>query len=85
MQPARLMELAAPTPSLCTWHHCSPYAPEPKWSVNPPDVHAPTTHFLVSAVYAMESIIRLQHAALLVAVCLRYTHLFDISCGEGHG
>jgi hypothetical protein len=41
VQPGRLMELAAPTPSMCTWHHCSPYAPEPKWSVNPPNVSAP--------------------------------------------
>jgi hypothetical protein len=39
---ARLTELAAPTPSLCTWHHCSPYSPEPKWSVNPPNVRPPS-------------------------------------------
>jgi hypothetical protein len=30
--------LASPTPSMCTWHHCTPYSPEPKWSVNPPNV-----------------------------------------------
>ena len=35
--PARMMELAAPAPSMCTWHHCTPQSPEPKWSVNPPD------------------------------------------------
>jgi hypothetical protein len=35
---ARLMQLAAPMPSMCTWHHCTPQSPEPKWSVNPPNV-----------------------------------------------
>ena len=30
--------LADPTPSRCTWHHCVPFSPEPKWSVNPPNV-----------------------------------------------
>lgn len=30
--------LAEPTPSRCTWHHCVPFSPEPKWSVNPPNV-----------------------------------------------
>jgi len=25
VQPRRPMELAAPTPSMRTWHHCSPY------------------------------------------------------------
>ena len=32
------MQLAAPMPSMCTWHHCTPQSPEPKWSVNPPNV-----------------------------------------------
>eukprot|EP00286_Rhodomonas_abbreviata_P001469 CAMPEP_0181288898 /NCGR_PEP_ID=MMETSP1101-20121128/592_1 /TAXON_ID=46948 /ORGANISM="Rhodomonas abbreviata, Strain Caron Lab Isolate" /LENGTH=75 /DNA_ID=CAMNT_0023393079 /DNA_START=15 /DNA_END=242 /DNA_ORIENTATION=+ len=34
---ARTTELATPTPSACTWHHCTPFQPEPKWSVNPPN------------------------------------------------
>ena len=53
LQPARLMELAAPTPSMCTWHHCSPYAPEPKWSVNPPNVHALTSCLATETLRAM--------------------------------
>eukprot|EP00961_Rhodomonas_salina_P000312 4300-Rhodomonas_salina.2 len=38
--PARTTQLATPTPSQCTWHHCTPFTPEPKWSVNPPNVRA---------------------------------------------
>ncbi len=34
----RTTMLAEPTPSRCTWHHCVPFSPEPKWSVNPPNV-----------------------------------------------
>ena len=38
MRAAFFSQLASATPSMCTWHHCTPYGPEPKWSVNPPNV-----------------------------------------------
>ncbi|KAJ1481549.1 hypothetical protein T484DRAFT_1899279 [Baffinella frigidus] len=37
MKAAIFSQLASATPSMCTWHHCTPYGPEPKWSVNPPN------------------------------------------------
>ena len=33
--------LSEPAPSQCSWHHCTPYHPEPRWSVNPPNVSHP--------------------------------------------
>jgi hypothetical protein len=73
--------LAEPTPSRCTWHHCVPFSPEPKWSVNPPNVSVNLNWLLILISYLVIQM-RDDNPLVKIKYCLRLAMLTGWAMGE---